>query len=823
MMRGAVQGALRALLRAARRARPTPAGAWRLAGRRGGHPRSDPAKRRRVVAAVGALVAVAPPVLLGAWAWRAAGQLDLTPGHDTVIVYAAGRRLDPGLAVDRIDLAGTLRRLGYRELTASPREPGQFRRGRDAWEIFLRAWDDPRGPRPPVRIRLALESGRVAAVTDAGHGRALEGVELEPEILTGPADAAGHRREPVRLDAVPRHLVSAVLAVEDHRFFEHRGIDLHAVGRAFWVNLRRGEIVQGGSTLTQQLIKNVALNHHRTWDRKLREAALALALEARVSKTTILEAYLNAVYLGQHGNAAIYGMGAAARSYFGKDLARLGPGETALLAGMIRAPNTYSPAQNPERARQRRQVVLERMRQVGLMDETTFARVSREPLGARTGAPGPALAPYFLDYVRARMEQGLGEAGTLGRALRVYTTLDPVLQRAAETALHRGLDRLETRHRHLRRHDAAARLQGALVALEPGTGEIRALVGGRDYAASQWNRAVHARRQPGSAFKPFVYLAALAPGGHGEPPRATPTTRIEDRPLTLDWNGATWSPRNFEDRFEGVVSVRRALEQSLNAATVRLALDVGLDRVIRTARAAGFTSPLEPVPALALGSFEVAPLELATAYAALAGLGTRARATPLREIRDRDGVVLTAQAARREPALDPAPVFVLTHLLQGVVERGTASAARDVGIDGAVAGKTGTANDGRDAWFVGFTPRLVTLVWVGFDGTDVTRLSGGQAALPIWTEFMLAASAVVPGASFPVPPTVTFRDIDPANGRLATAFCPVTAREAFLVSTEPHEACTDHGPGPLLRGWWQRIRDAFRGTAPDAPAENSTR
>jgi penicillin-binding protein 1B len=785
------------------------------------------ARRLWLVAGAVALVAITPGVLLGAWAWRAAGQLDLTPSHDTVIVYAAGRRLDVGLAVDRIDLAGTLRRLGYRETTSIPRQAGQFRRGRDAWEIFLRERETPGGPRPAGRVRLGLVDGRIAAVTDVSQGgqeRDVEGTELDPEVLSGPADAAGHRREPVRLDAVPDHLISAVLAVEDHRFFEHRGIDLHAVGRALWVNLRRGEIAQGGSTLTQQLVKNVALNHHRTWDRKLREAALAVALEARVSKPMILEAYLNAVYLGQHGNAAIYGMGAAARSYFGKDLSRLGPAETALLAGMIRAPNTYSPAQNPERARQRRQAVLERMRQLALIDQATLERLDREPLGARTGVPGPGLAPYFVDYVRARMEQGPGQVGPHGRALRVYTTLDPVLQRAAETALNRGLDQLETRYRHLRRPDAAARLQGALVALDPASGEIRALVGGRDYTVSQWNRAVHARRQPGSAFKPFVYLAALAPGPRGEPPRATPTTELEDRPLTLDDRGNTWSPRNFEDRFEGTVSVRRAVEQSLNAATVRLALDVGLEPVIRAARAAGFTSPLEPVPALALGSFEVTPLELATAYATLAGLGARARVTPLRGVLDGDGVVLAVPPARPEPALDPAPVYLLTHLLQGVIERGTASAARGVAGDGEVAGKTGTTNDGRDAWFVGFTPRLVALVWIGFDGGDVTRLSGGQAALPIWTEFMRAASAVVPGATFTPPPGVTFRDIDPTSGQLVSAFCPVTLHEVFLVSTEPREPCAEHGPGPLIQGWWQRLRDAFRGPVPDhRPAENSTR
>ena len=802
--------AQRVLIQAARRAQRGFGAASALVVRRLGRIGRASSRRRRIVGAALALVVVTPPTLLAAWAWHAAGRIDLASGRDTVVIYATGRRLGPGLSVDGIDLPGTLRRLSYREVSSRPREPGQFRRGRDDWEVFLRARDDPQGRRPSARVRLALDGGRIAAVTDTSDGRMLEAVEVEPEVLSGPADAAGHLREPVRLGAVPRHLVDAVLATEDHRFFDHRGVDLRAVGRALWANVRHGEIVQGGSTLTQQLVKNLALSRRRTWDRKLREAALAVALEARASKEAILDSYLNVIYLGQRGNAAIYGVGAAARSYFGKDVERVSLAEAALLAGMIRAPNTYSPVQNPQRARERREAVLTRMRDLGLIDQAAFTRASREPVRVRLEAPGRFFAPYFLDYVRARVEQGQGEAGALGRALRVYTTLDPVLQRAAEAALQRGLDQLETRLPRLRRADPTARLQGVLVALDPASGEIRAMVGGRDYAATQWNRAVHARRQPGSAFKPFVYLAALQPGPRGEPPRVTPVSRLEDQPFTLRTSAESWSPRNFEDRFEGPVTVRRALEQSLNAATVRLALDVGLEAVIRAARAAGFTSPLEPVPALALGSFEVTPLELATAYATLANLGARVRPTPIRAIADGDGAVLAESAPTREAVLEPAPVFVLTHLLRGVVERGTGAAARTLGADGHVAGKTGTTNDGRDAWFVGLTPRLVTLVWVGFDEADVMRLSGGQAALPIWADFMRTALAVAPSGSFPVPSSVTFRDVDPTNGRLATAYCPVTFREAFVASTEPRDSCTDHGPIHVFEGFWQRLLDAFR-------------
>ncbi|MGH7319243.1 MAG: penicillin-binding transpeptidase domain-containing protein, partial [Candidatus Rokuibacteriota bacterium] len=354
------------------------------------------------------------------------------------------------------------------------------------------------------------------------------------------------------------------------------------------------------------------------------------------------------------------------------------------------------------------------------------------------------------------------------------------------------------------------RLQGALVVLDAATGEIRAMVGGREYAASQFNRAIHARRQPGSAFKPFVYLAALRAGPRGEPPRVTPVSTLEDRPLTLRQGGETWTPRNYEDRFEGTVTVRRALEQSLNAATIRLGADVGFDAVIRTARDVGFTSPMTPVPALALGSFEVTPVELAGAYATLANGGEQVTPTGVRAVADRDGTLLAETPVSRTAAVRPGEAFLMSYLLRGVVDRGTGRAARSHGVEGVVAGKTGTTNDGRDAWFVGYTPRLVTLVWVGFDEVDVLRRSGGEAALPIWADFMRAAIALGPGDPFIVPQSVTYRDVDPTNGKLATSYCPVVFREAFLAGTEPRETCSDHGPAHLFGSIFRRLFDVFR-------------
>jgi 1A family penicillin-binding protein len=775
-------------------------------------------RRKGRVALALALLTVVPAAIFAAWAWQLVSGLDLERAHQASFIYAAGQPLTVGLSVEATDLAGTLRRLRYQEVGSQPRLAGQYRKSAEAWDIFLNARDDPRARRPALRVRLALQEQRITAVVNPTDGAGLDGVELEPEVLSGLGDTIGQLRRPVRLAAVPQPLLAAILAAEDHRFYEHGGVDAWAVLRALWVNLRRGEVAQGGSTLTQQLVKNLLLTPKRTWDRKLREAGLALILEWRYGKQQILEAYLNAIYLGQHGSTALYGVGAAARSYLGKDVERVTLAEAALLAGMLRAPNTYSPVLNPERAQERRDVILGRMRDLGFIDEATRARASQERVRVRSATAPRLLGPYFLDHVRAQIEQPQSDNGLpAGGGLRIYTTLDPVLQRAAEAVVSRGLDRLEGRHRHLRRPEPTQRLQATLIALDPATGEIRALVGGRDYAQSQFNRATHARRQPGSAFKPFVYLAALRAGRNGEPPRFTPVSFVQDEPLTLKVGKDTWSPRNYEDRFGGTVTLRRALEQSLNAATVRIASEIGLDAVIQTAREVGFTSPMQPVPALALGSFEVTPLELVGGYGTLANAGERVSPTAVRTIVDAEGQV-EPPGPDRVAATRADEAFLLTYLMRGVVDRGTGAAARALGVEGAVAGKTGTTNDGRDAWFVGYTPRLVTLVWVGFDQRDVLRLSGAQAALPIWADFMRTAMGVLPSEGFTVPASVTFREVDPTNGKLATRYCPVVFREAFLAGTEPREACPDHGPGELVESLFRRLFDFFgRPTQQPAP------
>jgi penicillin-binding protein 1B len=723
----------------------------------------------------------------------------------STVIYTLGQSLAPGTDVRLVNLAGTLARLGYREARRPPAEPGQFQQSAGAWEIVLRGekgTDSRRG----ARIRLVMAGDRIAHVVR--DGRDVESAALEGEVLTGGAGRPGEDYRPLRLDETPQTLINAVLAAEDRRFFEHGPIDLPSLIRAAWANLRAGRVAQGGSTITQQLVKIRLLTPRRTAMRKLEEAWLALLIECGYSKSQILEAYLNDVYLGQRGPLAIRGVGAAARAYFGKEARQLTPGEAALIAGMVRAPNTYSPALNPARARERRDAVLARMHELGMLGEGEYRRARRDPVRALAAPASGQNAPYFADAVRQELEQRFDEASLRGQeGVRIATTLDPTLQQYAENAVARGLDQLESRVPRLRRSNVSARLQAALVALDPATGEIRALVGGRDYRTSQFDRALMARRQPGSAFKPFVYAAALSP--RDGQARFTAASIVDDSPITIQVAGKPWTPRNYEDRYEGRVTLRRALEESLNSATVRVAQAVGLPEVVATARAFGFGDNLQPVPAVALGAFEVTPVELAGAYLPFANGGMRpGPITTVRAVHQGGGRRLTP--TEDEPparVVTPAEAYVMTALLQGVIRSGTAATAQALGISGDVAGKTGTTNEGRDAWFVGYSSRLLAVVWVGFDDGRPLLLSGAQAALPIWADFMRQATAAYPAPPFTVPEGVSFVDIDPTNGKRANAFCPLVVREVFLSGTEPGP-CDEHGvaaiPGKVVE-WWRRL------------------
>lgn len=755
--------------------------------------------RRRTLFA-GALLAIL--VLFGSglaiYAARALSRFERVEARRSTVLYAAPPVLRAGVHVGALDLAGILSRVGYRE-TRNPGAPGQFSRSESAWEIHV--------PGPGAgRVTLAVSGGRI---TQLRQGDAVvQSVALPPELLASAGADMGESIRPVRLPDVPQMLRNAVLVTEDARFYEHGGVDPRGIVRALWTNVRKGRVAEGGSTITQQLVKSRLLNPERTLVRKMNEAVLSTALEWRYTKDQILEAYLNEIYLGQSGGSAVRGVGAASRAYFGKEVHQLTLPEAALLAGMIRGPNNYSPAANPERARERRDVVLTRMRDLGKISEADYRRARKEPVRARTTPSSGLLAPYFVDYVRAELERNADIELADLHGVRVYTTLDPMLQRLAEAAVVKGMDRLETLRPRLRRKTPEERLQVAMIVLDAATGQVRALVGGRDYRSSQFNRAVLARRQPGSAFKPFVYLAAVTP--RKDASLFTAASLIEDAPITVMVDGKPWTPKNYDDRYEGPVTVRRALEGSLNTATVRLAQAVGLPVVIETARSLGVEVDLRPVPALTLGVFEITPLALARAYLPLANGGLAPAGGVVEAVADEGGRALWSASREARPVIGAPEAYVVTSLLEGVINAGTGASARAAGVPGAVAGKTGTTNEGRDAWFVGYSPNLLALVWVGFDDGTPAGLSGSEGALPIWSEFMRQALDIYPGGAFPEPAGITHAKVDVTTGRRATAFCPLVTTEVFVAGTEP-QPCEEHGGvTEQIERWWDKFRGWFR-------------
>jgi penicillin-binding protein 1B len=541
------------------------------------------------------------------------------------------------------------------------------------------------------------------------------------------------QRDPVELDRMPKHLVDAVLAVEDQRFYKHHGLDPRRIGGALVANIRAGGVAEGGSTITQQLAKNLFLHARRTPLRKIREAALSLMLELRYSKDEILEAYLNEIYLGQDGAAAIHGVGAASRFYFGKPVGRLSLAESALLAGMIRSPNRLAPTRHAADAVSRRNLVLGLMATQHRIGKSEAERARNARVSPRSYPLTSIDARYFRDFVASSTSETFPDRGAA-----IYTTLDATLQRSAERAISRGLARI-------RRPGA----QAALVAIDPRSGDVLAMVGGSGYATSQFNRATDARRQPGSAFKPFVALAALENRG-SETPAFTLASVLQDEPLTVRTPQGDWEPTDYDGAFRGPVTFREALEQSLNVPFVRVGMAIGPARIASTARRLGVTSKLNPVPSLALGSSEVTLLELVRAYGVLASQGNLAETRTITERRDRSGASRQMPSPEATRVADPAATFLVTSALQGVVQRGTGRALDAGRFSGDIAGKTGTSNDWRDAWFVAYSPSIVVGVWVGYDDGRSLRLSGGSAAVPIVSDFFTIAGATR-SDSFDVP------------------------------------------------------------------------
>ena len=603
------------------------------------------------------------------------------------------------------------------------------------------------------------------------------------------------RRIFVPLPQIPKPLRDAVIATEDARFYSHYGVDPTGIGRAIYQNFRHGRIVEGGSTITQQLAKVLFLTPDKSLGRKLKEAALALELERRYSKDRILELYLNQIYFG-HG---AFGVEAAARTFFGKGVGELTLSEAALLAGLPKAPTTYSPFEHLDAAKRRRAIVLGRMVNTGMAKPDEARRA-----GASTIALVPAerrrnSGQYYLDYVQQLLEQQYGADIVFKGGLHVYTTLSPTMQLKAEQALRDGLRALESRRTAAgAKKDGAApaladtgdRPEGAILTLEPQTGYIKAMVGGYDFFKSEFNRAVQARRQPGSAFKPFVYIAALESG-------LTAATVVEDSPIeyTRGGGGKPWKPDNYDRKFRGPVTLQQAIEESINVPTVKLQEQIGIRHTVEVARRLGVQSPLGENLSIALGTSDLTLLELTSAYGTLANQGVWMQPTAVRYVLDSRQKLLEENAPQGRQAVSAEIAYVITHMLKGTIDRGTGAAAKALGRPAAA--KTGTTNDYSNAWFVGYTPKLATGVWVGYDrprslGRDET---GSRVAVPIWTAFMSQALAGMPVEDFPVPDRIVLVPVDLVG---ASAACVRPVMMAFVAGTEPRNACGPAKPAPAL-------------------------
>lgn len=588
------------------------------------------------------------------------------------------------------------------------------------------------------------------------------------------------RRIFVPLAQIPRTLRDAIVAVEDSRFYSHFGMDPMGIARAIYQNFRHGRIVEGGSTITQQLAKVVFLTPDKSLNRKLKEAFLALELERRYSKDRILEMYLNQVYFGH----SAYGVEAAARTFFGKSVTELSLHESALLAGLPRAPTIYSPFNHPDAAKRRRAHVLNRMAEVGAIKPTDAKQAIASDFGLVPPERRRTTGQYFVEYVRGLLEEKYGEDMVFKGGLNVYTTLSLPMQVQAEESLRQGLKALESRGAATPAKGRERRVlehpEGAIVSIEPQTGYINAMVGGSDFLRTEFNRAVQARRQPGSAFKPFVYIAALEAG-------LTPAALVDDSPVTYPsgQDGNPWKPENYDRKFRGLTTLQQGLEESVNVVTVKLQEQVGIRRTIEVARRLGIQSPLHQDLTIALGSSDLSLLELTSAYGGLANQGVWVPPTPIRYVTDARGKLMEENIPQGKEALSPEVAYLITHMLKGVVERGTGGAARV--LRRPIAAKTGTTNDYSDAWFIGFTPNLVTGVWVGHDrprslGKDET---GSRVAVPIWVTYMDKVLAGMPSAEFPVPDGVVLVavSLDPSGD------CSRPVLMAFMRGTEPRTSC----------------------------------
>ena len=764
----------------------------------------------------GAILLTGAGVLL--YYWITFGRMidERLAGHaqqTTARIYAAPDRISDGETLSVPQLVSELQSAGYRPSKADDATGWYSVRGGSV-EVHPASASYFAGKNA---LRVDFAGNAVHAIRDLDDGSTPDYAEIEPELLTNMFDSSREKRRQVLFADIPPNLVHALLSAEDKRFFEHPGFDVVRIMGAAWADLRGDARLQGASTLTMQVARSFFFSTERTWKRKLAETMVSLELERRFTKQQIFELYANEIYLGNRGSFAIHGFAEGSMAYFNKDIRNISLNEAAFLAGIIRSPNRYSTAERrPDRAAEASDRVLKQMVENGYITPAEEHEAKRAPLKIVSGGLGDSNAPYFVDMVKDHLLDRFSEADLLSSSLRVYTTLDPQLQRAASEAVALGIANLDQQlarryARWQKQGQPVAKAQVAMVVLDPATGEIRALIGGRNYGESQLNRAL-AKRQPGSVFKPFVYAAAFDTAVEGVEPIITPATTVLDEPTTFDFDGQEYTPNNYGQSFRGTVSLRDALTYSLNVATVKVAEMVGYGRVVEVAKKIGVDANIQPTPAIALGAYEMTPLDVAAAYTVFANEGMRAEPLFIDRVVNSEGGALERNSIRTRQALDPRVAYLVTSILQDVINRGTAASVRARGFVGPAAGKTGTS---RDGWFAGYTSNLVCIVWVGFDDNRDLDLSGAVSAAPIWTEFMKRATALPAYHNlqgFSLPEGVTEIQIDPETMQLATPECPVTRPEVFINGSEPTEYCEKHGGGGLSQvpgiSWLSRL---FRG------------
>lgn len=716
--------------------------------------------------------------------------------HNNSSVYSAPGHIYVGESLREKELTDYLLADGYQEGEASG-APGEVLVNDATVEIRPSAYSYFKGGNA---LRVNFTGGEVSGITALSNGAAVEQAEIEPELITNLFDSSREKRRVVQYDDLPPVLVHAVLAAEDKRFFEHGPFDIVRVVGAAMYDLGRGYRAQGASTIDMQVARTFFFTTKREWRRKLKETLMAFEIDQRFSKRQIFQLYANDIYLGNRGSFSIRGFGEGAQAYFGKDVRQIDPGESAFLAGIIRAPNRYSTAErHPDRAYEARNRVLTQMAEDGYITAAEERAAKKEKLKFVNGGVSSSTAPYFVDMVKDHLLEKISAADLQDQSYRIYTTLDPDLQRDASEAVQSGMesiDKLLTRRYAIwkRKGQTVPHPQVALIALDPQTGAIRALVGGRDYGQSQFNHAL-ASRQPGSVFKPIVYAAAFDNAVEGLQPVVTPTTTVEDVPTTFEFDGKEYTPNNYGEEFFGTVTTRQALMHSLNVATIKVAEMVGYQRVVDMARQLGIRTPILATPAMALGTYDMTPMDVAAVYTAFANGGVRAEPLFIRSVVASDGSVVESNSPQTRAVLDPRVAYLVTSLMEGVINQGTGAVVRDLGFQAPAAGKTGTSHDG---WFAGYTSNLECIVWVGFDDDRDIDLTGAQTSAPIWAEFMKRAVELPQyrdTQQFAPPTGVVQAMIDPQSGQLATPSCMQTKEEYFISGTEPTQYCQLHGGG----------------------------